>query len=154
MFAEICSDPTDTSPTLRLISFVVAVCSSTAAAMAVWGALIWSMTGPISAMAATAAAESVWMAPTRVRMSSVARAVSPASSLTSPATTAKPLPASPPRAASVVRCGGRGGLLEDGAGFAGDAPRAARPLGGVGGAAGDVDDRAADLVGAGRDGGD
>ena len=42
------------------------------------------------------------MAPTRVGMSSVARAVSSASSLTSPATTAKPLPASPARAASMV----------------------------------------------------
>ena len=42
------------------------------------------------------------MACTRREMSSVARAVSWARSLTSPATTAKPLPDSPARAASMV----------------------------------------------------
>ena len=57
--------------------------------------LIW----PI---AATALAVSVWIASTRREMSSVARAVSWARSLTSLATTAKPLPASPARAASIV----------------------------------------------------
>ncbi|CAB4923707.1 unannotated protein [freshwater metagenome] len=45
---------------------------------------------------------SAWIASTRRAMSSVARAVSCASSLTSLATTAKPLPASPARAASIV----------------------------------------------------
>ena len=45
---------------------------------------------------------SVWIASIRREMSSVARAVSWARSLTSLATTAKPLPASPARAASMV----------------------------------------------------
>ena len=49
-----------------------------------------------------ARAVSSCIAATRRVMSSVARAVSCASSLTSPATTAKPLPASPARAASMV----------------------------------------------------
>ena len=53
-------------------------------------------------IAATAPVVSAWIASTRRAMSSVARAVSSASSLTSPATTAKPLPASPARAASIV----------------------------------------------------
>src|SRR3954453_5163385 len=53
-------------------------------------------------MAETACAVSTWMASTSAAMFSVAFAVSWASSLTSPATTAKPLPASPARAASIV----------------------------------------------------
>jgi hypothetical protein len=60
------------------------------------------MTFPISSMAWTALPTSVWIACTRPAMSSVARAVSIASSLTSVATTANPLPASPARAASIV----------------------------------------------------
>jgi len=57
--------------------------------------LIWSI-------AFTAAFVSVWMASILPLMSSVAAAVCLASSLTSLATTAKPLPASPARAASMV----------------------------------------------------
>src|SRR5215207_7428836 len=53
-------------------------------------------------IADTAPPVSCWMASTRRAMSSVAFAVSCASSLTSLATTAKPLPASPARAASIV----------------------------------------------------
>ena len=45
---------------------------------------------------------SAWIAAIRYPMSSVARAVSWDSSLTSLATTAKPLPSSPARAASMV----------------------------------------------------
>ena len=56
----------------------------------------------ISPIAATAAPVSAWIACTRRAMSSVAFAVSCASSFTSLATTAKPLPASPARAASMV----------------------------------------------------
>src|SRR6202044_706991 len=53
-------------------------------------------------MASTAACVSLWMASIFRLMSSVALAVSLASSFTSLATTAKPLPASPARAASMV----------------------------------------------------
>src|SRR3954469_24326501 len=94
--------PLAASATLRFISLVVAVCSSTAAAMVAWKSLISPMTELIRLIASTAPAVSAWMASTRVEMSSVARAVSCASSLTSLATTAKPLPASPARAASMV----------------------------------------------------
>ena len=94
--------PLAASATLRFISLVVAVCSSTAAAMVAWKSLISPMTVLIRLIASTAPAVSAWMASTRWEMSSVARAVSWASSLTSLATTAKPLPASPARAASMV----------------------------------------------------
>ncbi len=53
-------------------------------------------------MASTAALVSVWIASILRLMSSVALAVCLASSFTSLATTAKPLPASPARAASMV----------------------------------------------------
>jgi hypothetical protein len=56
----------------------------------------------IRSIASTAPPVSVWIASTRREMSSVAFAVSWARSLTSDATTAKPLPASPARAASMV----------------------------------------------------
>src|SRR5689334_7174311 len=90
------------SLTLRLISLLVAVCSSTAAAMVVWYWLTFAMISAIVAMASTARVMSFWMASTLAEMFSVALLVSCASSLTSPATTAKPLPASPARAASMV----------------------------------------------------
>src|SRR5271166_2357036 len=57
---------------------------------------------PIWSIADTAALVSFWMASILPLMSSVAVAVCLASSLTSLATTAKPLPASPARAASMV----------------------------------------------------
>ena len=53
-------------------------------------------------MAPTASAVAVWMEATLEAMRSVARAVWLASDLTSYATTAKPRPASPARAASMV----------------------------------------------------
>src|SRR3954453_4467511 len=56
----------------------------------------------ISLMATVAPTVSSWMAVTLAAMSLVARAVSWARSLTSLATTANPLPASPARAASMV----------------------------------------------------
>ena len=60
------------------------------------------MIAVISLIAATA--EAVWLCTSSIRraMSSAARPDSDASSLTSLATTAKPLPASPARAASIV----------------------------------------------------
>jgi hypothetical protein len=60
------------------------------------------MIAEISSMARVQSAVSAWMASVRRPMSSVALAVSWARSLTSLATTAKPLPASPARAASMV----------------------------------------------------
>src|SRR6516162_8095267 len=57
---------------------------------------------PIWAIASTAPLVSVWIASILRLMSSVALAVCLANSLTSLATTAKPLPASPARAASMV----------------------------------------------------
>ena len=102
MFSAISPLPVVASAMLRLISPVVADCSSTAAAIRVWSSSIRPMTEPISAMAATARAVSCCIDSIRPPMSSVALAVSRASSLTSLATTAKPLPASPARAASIV----------------------------------------------------
>src|SRR5271165_3498068 len=99
--------PWAASLTLRDISLVVAFCSSTAVAMVLEMSLIWWMTPLIEAMASTAALVSVWMASILRLMSSVALAVSLASSLTSLATTAKPLPASPARAASIVALSAR-----------------------------------------------
>ena len=70
--------------------------------MVLWESLISPMIEETSPIARTAPSVSVWMACTRAVMSWVAFAVSCASSLTSLATTAKPLPASPARAASIV----------------------------------------------------
>ena len=102
MFCAISPEPLAASCTDRDISWVVAVCSSTALAMVSWKSLIEPMISLIRPMAPTAPAVSPWMASTRRAMSSVAVAVSCASSFTSLATTAKPLPASPARAASIV----------------------------------------------------
>jgi hypothetical protein len=77
-FAAIWPEPAAASAMLRVISPVVAVCSSTAAAMVVW--IAW-----ISA-----------------EMSSVALLVTFARSLTSLATAANRSPCSPARAASMV----------------------------------------------------
>ena len=102
MFWAISLLPLAASAMLRLISSVVAVCSSTALAMVFWMSLIWLMILPIWAIASTAPLVSPWMASILRLMSSVALAVCLASSLTSLATTANPLPASPARAASIV----------------------------------------------------
>src|SRR4051812_11291010 len=79
--------PLAASCTDRDISFVVAVCSSTALAMVVCRSEICATIPEISSIAATAAVVSPWMESTRRAMSSVALAVSWASSLTSLATT-------------------------------------------------------------------
>ena len=70
--------------------------------MVFWKSLIWLMILPIWAMASTAPFVSPWIVSIFWLMSSVAFAVCLANSLTSLATTAKPLPASPARAASMV----------------------------------------------------
>ena len=54
MFWAISVLPRAASATLRLISLVVAVCSSTALAMVFWMSLIWLMIVPIWPMASTA----------------------------------------------------------------------------------------------------
>ena len=87
---------------LRLISLVVTLCSSTAAAIFVCSPSIFSITATISPIAPTALEVSASIASIFDPMSSVALAVSRARSLTSLATTAKPFPASPARAASIV----------------------------------------------------
>src|SRR4051812_33210199 len=102
MFAAISELPLAASATLRAISLVVAVCSSTALAMVLEMSLIWLMISLICPIAPTASRVSVWIASIFWLMSSVALAVSLANSFTSLATTAKPLPASPARAASMV----------------------------------------------------
>ena len=95
-------EPRAASLTLRAISLVVAFCSSTAVAMVLEMSFTCLMTSPIWPMAPTALLVSLWMASILRLMSSVAFAVCLASSLTSLATTANPLPASPARAASIV----------------------------------------------------
>src|SRR3954469_24216876 len=72
-------EPLAASVTLRLISLVVAVCSSTAEAIVVWVSLIWAMISEISPMAVTALLVSAWIVSMRRLMSSVAWAVSWAS---------------------------------------------------------------------------
>jgi hypothetical protein len=99
MFSAMSADPRAASLTLCAISDVVAVCCSTADAIAVCSSATCAITSPICPIASTAPPESVWIAPMRSLISSVALAVCVASSLTSLATTAKPLPASPARAA-------------------------------------------------------
>src|SRR5271170_393273 len=64
--------------------------------------LFWLMIVPISSMALIALLVLLWIASIFWLISSVALAVSLANSLTSLATTAKPFPASPARAASMV----------------------------------------------------
>ena len=102
MFLVISELPRAASARLRLISLVVALCSSTALAIVFWMSLICTITLLIWPMASTEPLVSVWMASIFRLISSVALAVSLASSFTSLATTAKPLPASPARAASMV----------------------------------------------------
>src|SRR6202035_4042751 len=92
---------------LRAISRVAAPCSSTAAAMVEAISEVWAMVPPISLMAATESWVAVCMPAIWLPISSVALAVWAASALTSWATTAKPLPASPARAASMVALGRR-----------------------------------------------
>jgi hypothetical protein len=70
--------------------------------MAVWKSSILPTVVVIASIAWTALSVSVLISATHCPTSSVAFAVCWASSLTSPATTAKPLPAAPARAASMV----------------------------------------------------
>jgi hypothetical protein len=100
MFCAMSDDPAAASETLRPISPVVAVCSSTAEAMVAEYPLIFSMMPAICRMTSMASPVSLWIA--WMEMSPVAFAVAWARSLTSLATTAKPLPASPARTASMV----------------------------------------------------
>src|SRR6266545_691105 len=102
MFAAISLESAAISVAARPISSVVADCCSTAAAITVWVSWISRITVAIWVIAVTASWVSLWMACTRAAISSVAPAVLRASSFTSFATTAKPLPASPARAASIV----------------------------------------------------
>ena len=88
--------------TLRAISRVAESCSSTAAAMVVAMPLISRMVSLMPPIAVTQSPVADWIAATWPAISSVAFAVWLASSLTSDATTAKPRPASPARAASMV----------------------------------------------------
>ena len=88
--------------TLRAISWVAAPCSSTAEATEVVISLIWEMIAVICSLTFTASRVASWMPATWPPISSVALAVWLARFLTSDATTAKPFPASPARAASMV----------------------------------------------------
>jgi hypothetical protein len=88
--------------TLWAISFVDAPCSFTASEMDVAMPLTCSIVWPIPPIAFTALPVAVWISEIWEAISSVAFAVWSARDLTSEATTAKPLPASPARAASMV----------------------------------------------------
>ena len=91
-----------TMRTLWVISEVAWRCCSTAAAMPLTLSPITPMVEPMRAMASTTPMVDCWMPWTSVAISSVEEAVWEASAFTSVATTAKPLPASPARAASML----------------------------------------------------
>lgn len=63
MLLAISPVPVDASPTWRLISCVVAVCSSTAAAIVFWWSFMVVTMSPISRIAVTAPVVSAWMEP-------------------------------------------------------------------------------------------
>ncbi len=84
------------------ISWVAAVCSSTAVAIVATISLTPTITSEIWPMPSSVVFEVFWTSSMRFLISSVASAVCLASSLISLATTANPLPASPARAASMV----------------------------------------------------
>ena len=102
MFLAMSPTPLAASAMLRPISLVVTVCSSTARGDGVRDVVDLVDDRCRSPIAFTAPLVSLWIASIFWLMSSVALAVCLASSLTSLATTAKPLPASPARAASMV----------------------------------------------------
>ena len=87
---------------MREISWVAAPCSSTAAAIVDEISDSRSMVAPMSLMALTDSCVAVWIPAICWPISPVAFAVCSASAFTSEATTAKPRPASPARAASIV----------------------------------------------------
>ena len=96
------SVPVAASATLRTISWVAAPCSSTAAAMELAMPLISRMRPAMPSMAWTAWPVEPWIWAIWAEISAVALAVWSASAFTSVATTAKPRPATPARAASIV----------------------------------------------------
>ena len=102
MLEDTCWVPCAACCTLRAISWVAAPCSSTAAAMADEISDRRSMVEEISLIAPTDSLVAAWMPEICWLISPVALAVCSASALTSEATTAKPRPASPARAASIV----------------------------------------------------
>ena len=102
MFSVTSLVPLAAWPTLRTISWVAEPCSSTAAAIEVVTWLISPIRPLMVRIAPTACSVEAWMRPICSSISWVARVVWLASSLTSAATTAKPRPASPARAASMV----------------------------------------------------
>ena len=102
MLEETCWVPCAACWTLREISCVAAPCSSTAAAMVEEISDSFSMVPLISLMASTNSWVAAWMPVICWPISPVAFAVCSASAFTSEATTAKPRPASPARAASMV----------------------------------------------------
>ena len=102
MLEETCWVPCAACCTLREISCVAAPCSSTAAAMVEAISDSLSMVPLISLIASTDSWVAPWMPVICWPISPVAFAVCSASAFTSEATTAKPRPASPARAASMV----------------------------------------------------
>src|SRR3954468_14238256 len=87
---------------LREISCVEAPCSSTAEAMVAQISDMREIVSPMSLIAPTDSSVAAWMPEICWLISPVAFAVCSASAFTSAATTAKPRPASPARAASMV----------------------------------------------------
>ena len=90
------------TPALRASSDVVEFCSTAAAATAPNTGCTFSIMPTILLTAAISSAASCWSLPMRPAISSVAFWVSTDSALTSSATTAKPRPAAPARAASIL----------------------------------------------------
>jgi hypothetical protein len=99
--------PSEALATLCEISPVAAPCSSTATETAVAQLSISCMRPEMRLIADTALEVAACTAMISLEISSVALAVCTASDLTSEATTAKPLPASPARAASMVALSAR-----------------------------------------------
>ena len=99
---EATAELSDALEMARAISFVASLCCSTAIATAFASVSISATAAVIDLISPTALLVAPWIAAIWAAMSSVAVAVCPASVLTSKATTAKPLPASPARAASIV----------------------------------------------------
>src|SRR5690242_3193568 len=102
MLEDTCWVPCAACWTLREISCVAAPCSSTAEAIVAEISDSRSMVLLISLIAPTDSCVAAWMLEICCPISPVALAVCSASALTSEATTAKPRPASPARAASMV----------------------------------------------------
>jgi hypothetical protein len=99
---ETCCVPSAACWMLREISWVAAPCCSTADAMADEISESFSMVPEISRIAFTDSWVAAWMPVICWPISPVAFAVCSAKAFTSEATTAKPRPASPARAASMV----------------------------------------------------